>query len=73
MSVSFNFQNKSVIVTGGAQGIGFTIAREFLQAGAFVSIWDYSSQALEQAARELSQYSERLQTHTVDVTKRLKF
>jgi len=68
--VKFDFTNKTVIVTGGAQGIGFTIARQFLEAGAKVSIWDYSEKALESAKSELSSFSNRLQTLQVDVTDR---
>ncbi|MCC2677506.1 MAG: 3-oxoacyl-ACP reductase [Pseudobdellovibrio sp.] len=68
--VKFDFTNKTVIVTGGAQGIGFTIARQFLEAGAKVSIWDYSEKALETAKSELSSFSARLQTLQVDVTDR---
>lgn len=68
--VKFDFTNKTVIVTGGAQGIGFTIARQFLEAGAKVSIWDYSEKALETAKSELSSFSPRLQTLQVDVTDR---
>lgn len=68
--VQFNFDNKFAIVTGGAQGIGFTIARSFLQAGAHVSIWDYSASALATAQAELSQYSTKLHTAQVDVTNR---
>jgi 3-oxoacyl-[acyl-carrier protein] reductase len=68
--VQFKFDNKFAIVTGGAQGIGFTIARSFLQAGAHVSIWDYSTGALATAQAELAQYSDRLHTAQVDVTNR---
>ena len=68
--VQFKFDNKFAIVTGGAQGIGFTIARSFLQAGAHVSIWDYSAGALATAQAELSQFSDRLHTAQVDVTNR---
>ena len=68
--VQFNFDNKFAIVTGGAQGIGFTIARSFLQAGAHVSIWDYSANALATAQAELSQFSAKLHTAQVDVTNR---
>lgn len=68
--VKFDFSNKTVIVTGGAQGIGFTITRQFLEAGAKVSIWDYSEKALETAKNELSEFSSHLQTLQVDVTDR---
>jgi 3-oxoacyl-[acyl-carrier protein] reductase len=67
-NLTFNFQNKNVVITGGAQGIGFQIVQQFLQAGAKVSIWDYSEQALEVAKKELSQFSAQLHTAKVDVT-----
>lgn len=66
----FDFKNKCAVVTGGAQGIGFSIVRQFLEAGAHVSIWDYSEPALKSAKAELSQYSENLTTIQVDVTDR---
>lgn len=68
--LNFNFNNKLAIITGGAQGIGFTISKQLLEAGAHVSIWDYSEKALSVAASELSAYKERLQTQQVDVTNR---
>ncbi len=66
--IKFDFSNKLAVVTGGAQGIGFTIARQFLDAGASVSIWDYSEKALATANAELSSFGERVQTVQVDVT-----
>jgi 3-oxoacyl-[acyl-carrier protein] reductase len=66
----FDFNGKTAIVTGGAQGIGFEIARQFLEAGAKVSIWDYSEKALASAQAELSSYAAQLQTVQVDVTDR---
>lgn len=68
--VKFDFTDKTVVVTGGAQGIGFTITRQFLEAGAKVSIWDYSEKALESAKKDLSRFASRLQTLQVDVTDR---
>lgn len=67
-NLNFNFQNKTAVVTGGAQGIGFQIVHQFLQAGAKVSIWDYSEQALESAKKEFASYGAQLHTARVDVT-----
>lgn len=67
-NINFNFQNKTAVVTGGAQGIGFQIVHQFLQAGAKVSIWDYSEQALESSKKEFASYAAQLHTAKVDVT-----
>lgn len=66
----FSFQNKTVVVTGGASGIGFQIAKSFLEAGAKVSVWDYSPAALETAKSALATHGDRLQTLSVDVSQR---
>jgi 3-oxoacyl-[acyl-carrier protein] reductase len=70
--IAFDFQGKCVVVTGGAQGIGFEIARQFLVAGAAVSIWDYSTEALAAAQAELGkspEFKSRVFFQPVDVTK----
>lgn len=69
-NLTFQFANKNVVVTGGAQGIGFQIALQFLQAGAKVSIWDYSESALNTAKSELAQYQAQLHTAKIDVGNR---
>lgn len=69
-NIKYNFENKKVVVTGGAQGIGFEIAKQFLTAGAQVSIWDFNADALKVAAQELSTWSSKLHTTTVDVSDR---
>lgn len=53
-TINFSFLHKTAVVTGGAQGIGLEISRKFLAAGANVCIWDYSSEALQAAQRELN-------------------
>lgn len=68
-NVQFNFNGRCVLVTGGAQGIGFEIARKFLEAGAKVAIWDYSMDALNTAKAELAQYAERAFFAQADVSK----
>lgn len=69
-NIKYNFQNKNVVVTGGAAGIGFQIAQTFLDAGGSVSIWDYSAGAIESAKQELSKYGSLVHFAQVDVTNR---
>jgi len=69
-NLNFQFQGKTVVVTGGAQGIGFQITRQFLEAGAQVAIWDYSADALNKAKDQLSSFGNNVVTAQVDVTKR---
>lgn len=68
--IQYIYTGKNVIVTGGAQGIGLQITKQFLTAGAHVSIWDYSESALQTAKQELSAFSAQLHTAQVDVTNR---
>jgi 3-oxoacyl-[acyl-carrier protein] reductase len=68
-NITYDFKNKGVVVTGGAQGIGLEITTRFLQAGANVAIWDYSSDALGSAQQELSRFSGHAHFLKVDVTK----
>jgi 2,3-dihydroxy-2,3-dihydrophenylpropionate dehydrogenase len=51
--MSRDFSGRSVLVTGGASGLGLAVARRFLDEGASVTIFDRSSRALERAAVEL--------------------
>jgi 3-oxoacyl-[acyl-carrier protein] reductase len=68
-TVSFNFQGKNIVITGGAQGIGLEVAREFLDAGASVAIWDYSADALKAAEADLATFKGRVHAMQVDVSK----
>ncbi len=67
-NLNFDFKNKNAVITGGAQGIGLQIVHQFLQAGAQVSIWDYSEQALAVAESELSSFKDQVHFAKVDVT-----
>ncbi|MGE0527761.1 MAG: 3-oxoacyl-ACP reductase FabG [Bdellovibrionales bacterium] len=67
--VKFRFDDRQVVITGGARGIGFEIAKQFLEAEAHVLIADLSESALDTAARELQRFS-RLKTAVLDVTDR---
>ena len=55
----FSLQDKTCVVTGGSRGLGFAIARIFLEAGARrVYITARKEAACQEAAKELSEYGE---------------
>lgn len=62
--------NKLALVTGGASGIGYGIAKLFAKNGAHVALADMSP-SLTQAATELGQLSAntKISSHTCDVSK----
>lgn len=49
-----DLKQRHAVVTGGAQGIGFSIARRLLESGATVSIWDRDEKTMAAAQSELS-------------------
>ncbi len=67
MSLKFDFSAKRVVVTGGAQGLGLAIARDFLTAGADVAIWDCSEAAIAAGRKELAAFGARVTWQRVDV------
>ena len=64
--ITFDFQNRTAVVTGGAQGFGLDIAKRFLNSGAKVIIWDTDSKMLEKAVKEIN--NENLSSNIVDVS-----
>ena len=44
---------QTAVITGGAQGIGFAIARRLIASGANVSLWDMNAGVLDKAKTEL--------------------
>lgn len=49
-NMSFNFAGQTVLVTGGARGIGLELGKFFAAASASVYLLDYDQQEVEQAA-----------------------
>ena len=64
--IKFDFQNKTAVITGGAQGFGFDIAKRFLNSGARVIIWDIDSKMIEKALKELN--NQNLSSNVIDVS-----
>ncbi len=64
------FAGKAVIVTGAAQGIGRTIAEQFLQQDARVLIFDLDAELAAETARQLSPGGEPVVSVGGDVSRR---
>jgi 3-oxoacyl-[acyl-carrier protein] reductase len=62
----FDLKNRTAVITGGAQGFGFDIAKRFLQSGSKVIIWDIDENELSKASKELN--NSNLSFNTVDVS-----
>lgn len=48
-----DLNNRHAVVTGGAQGIGFSVAARLLLSGASVSLWDRDTEILKAAVERL--------------------
>jgi len=62
----FDLKDRTAIITGGAQGFGFNIAKKFLNSGANVIIWDIDKKELQNAVREIN--NQKLNYNLVDVS-----
>ena len=64
--IKFNFENKTAVITGGAQGFGLDIAKRFLNSVAKVIIWDVDSKMIEKSEKNLN--NANLNSAVVDVS-----
>ena len=62
----FDLNNRTAVITGGAQGFGLDIAKKFLDFGAKVIIWDVDKKELNKAAQKINHL--RLSFEAVDVS-----
>ena len=62
----YDFNNRTAVVTGGAQGFGYAITKRFLDSGAEVIIWDIDQKAIDEALKKLS--TNKCSHQIVDVT-----
>jgi NAD(P)-dependent dehydrogenase (short-subunit alcohol dehydrogenase family) len=63
----FSLENRTAIITGGAQGFGLAMTERFLDSGANVIIWDIDKLAVEKTIKKLN--NSKLSSIIVDVTK----
>ena len=62
----YDFNNRTAVITGGAQGFGLDIAKKFLQSGAKVIIWDIDKKLTEQAVETIN--NKNLSANIVDIS-----
>lgn len=68
--IQYDYDGRTAVVTGGAQGIGFAIARRLLAGHAKVCLWDRDAEAIAAAQQALAGVGApgALSGVTVDVT-----
>ena len=64
--IKFNFKSKTALITGGAQGFGYDIAKRFLESGAKVIIWDIDAKMIDKAQKDLN--NSNLSSNLIDVS-----
>jgi 2-dehydro-3-deoxy-L-rhamnonate dehydrogenase (NAD+) len=62
-----DLDHRHAVITGGAQGIGLSIATRFLKSGASVSLWDRDAQLLKIAEAQLREHG-NVSSNAVDVS-----
>ena len=66
MSITYDYKGRSVVITGGAKGIGLAAAKRFHSSGANVSLWDMDKGRLNEVK---DNFSGKIDIQVVDVTK----
>ena len=64
--ISFDFKDRTAIVTGGAQGFGLDITKRLIRSGASVIIWDNDQKMVEKAIEDIK--SPNLSFNIVDIS-----
>ncbi|CAN7668708.1 SDR family oxidoreductase [Trinickia sp. LjRoot230] len=64
---NLDLNERVMVVTGGARGIGYAVAARALRSGASVALWDIDAERLERSQKELSELG-TVSTATVELT-----
>ncbi len=65
---SYDFNNRTAIVTGGGQGIGLTVAKRIVDSGGSVSVWDVNQELLDNLTSALGADAAKVQALNVDIS-----
>jgi 3-oxoacyl-[acyl-carrier protein] reductase len=65
---SYDFADRTAIVTGGGQGIGFTVAKRILDSGGKVAVWDVDQALLDALGKNLGGPSDSILAMNVDIS-----
>ena len=68
---TYDFQDRSAIVTGGGQGIGFSVAKRILEGGGKVAVWDVDQELLNSLIENLSGNAAKILAQNVDISDQL--
>ncbi|WP_206956149.1 SDR family NAD(P)-dependent oxidoreductase [Trinickia acidisoli] len=63
---AIDLKHRTIVITGGARGIGYAVAQRALRSGASVALWDVDAARLERSRRELSELG-KVSAVTVDL------
>ena len=63
-----DLNNRAVVITGGARGLGYAVAQRALRSGASVALWDIDAERLERSRGELSALG-KVSTAIVELTR----
>ena len=64
------FEGRVAVITGGARGIGFAIARELARRGCHLALIDLHAEMLEAAKERIAPFGRQVTTHAIDVSDR---
>ena len=64
---TYDLSNRVAIITGGGQGIGFTVAQRILDSGGLVSVWDIEQKLLDKLVESLGVGEDRVQALNVNI------
>ena len=65
MAVTYDYKDRSAVITGGAKGIGLATAKRFHASGAKVSLWDMDESRLNEVK---DTFPDNIDIQVVDVT-----